>query len=514
MTIPIPLDGSVLGFSHLGRIGAGCAVAPSAEGMDRVRHGRAILERGLASGQPIYGTNTGVGGMKDKDWRDDELAEFNLGLVRSHHFGTGAPFPNATVRKAIAIRINTALTGTVGCSPQLVDAFVDLLNADIIPIVRRTGSIGCADIGLMGQIGAVLTGVGEVSHRGARRDAAEVLAELGRAPLVFAPRDALAALAVNAIGYAAAAVALRSAARAVRVLMAVGLFSSATLGASRAPWRSAAHIGTRMQTDVGRWLCEASRDWPWHDASNVQDPLSLRMMPQIFGTTLSTLMHAGQAVLNMTARSDDNPVVVEDEVLTSGGSLPADVAIVVQSCQLTLAHIARNVFNRCVILVSGGRRGLPVNLVPEGVVATGFGPALKLMGDLYMRVLSMTAPLSPQSLVVANGAEDEAAFLPLIVERLERQVRALWRMAALEALLAAQAADVLDDGSEGLALQIRGLVRRHSAFYRADRPLSSEVEEIETEISSSGFILQLVDLASVEEFDRFFAISSDVAGGS
>ncbi len=508
---PVPLNGTVLSFALLGRIGQGAPVAPSEEGMDRVRRGRAVLERDLAAGLPIYGTNTGVGGMKDTDWRDEQLAEFNLGLVRSHHFGTGAPFPIGTVRKAMAIRINTALTGVVGCSPELVESFVDLLNSDIIPVVRRTGSIGCADIGLMGQIGAVLTGVGEVTHRGVRRDAAEVLREHGRKPLVLAPRDALAALSVNAVGYAAAGVALRNAARIVRILMSVGVFSSAMMGASRTPWRAAAHIGTPMQIEMGRWLCAASADWRWHDVSNVQDALSLRMMPQIFGTTLTALQHAGQTVLDMTAQSDDNPVVVEDAILTSGGSLPADVALVMQSCQLTLAHIARNVFNRCVLLVSGGRRGLPLNLVPEGAVATGFGPALKLVGDLYMRVLSLTAPLSPQSLVVANGIEDEAAFLPLIVERFERQVRALWRMAALEALFAGQAADILDDWPEGLGVPLRGAVRRHSGFYRFDRPLSSEVEAIELEFGLPSVLDELVRLAPIPCFDQFFDLPSVVA---
>ncbi len=61
------------------------------------------------------------------------------------------------------------------------------------------------------------------------------------------------------------------------------------------------------------------------------------------------------------------------EVLTSGGSLPLEVAIAMQAGQLVIAHVARNVFNRCVLLANGGRRDLPVNLVPGGAVATGFG---------------------------------------------------------------------------------------------------------------------------------------------
>jgi len=165
----IELTGQPLGFSDLVRIGAGVALPSASEnGMARVRLARNVLENAIHSGMPVYGSTTGVGAMKDVEWSSDDLDAFNLGLVRAHHFGTGAPFSMSVVRNAMAIRVNTALTGQVGCSQELIDAYLQLLSADVIPVVRRTGSIGCADIGLMGQIGAVLTGVGEAVYRGRR----------------------------------------------------------------------------------------------------------------------------------------------------------------------------------------------------------------------------------------------------------------------------------------------------------------------------------------------------------
>ena len=102
----------------------------------------------------------------------------------------------------------------------------------------------------------------------------------------------------------------------------------------------------------------------------------------------------------------------------AGGSLPLDVTIFLQTAQLAVAHAARNSFNRCVLLGNGARRDLPINLVPKGAIATGFGPVIKLAGELFARVLSMSNPVSAQAMVVAAGLEDEAAFLPLVVERL------------------------------------------------------------------------------------------------
>lgn len=504
----VSLSGDPLTFAELRLIGAGRAhVVASAEGMRSVRHARQALEGAIASGKAIYGVNTGVGAMKDVAWGADALSVFNLGLVRAHHFGTGECFPIATIRKAIAIRINTLLKGRTGCSPALVEAYLDLLRVDAIPVVRRTGSIGCADIGLMGQIGTVLTGGGEVFFRGRREAALGVLREAGLTPLELAPRDALASLAVNSVAFAAAAVALRRAALVVRVLSVIALFSSSVLGASRDPWRSAIGVGGADQSAIALWFWSSSRLMPWKDGCRLQDPLSLRMLPQIFGAAVGQLRQAGEVVLDATSRIDDNPVVLSDEVLTSGGSLPLDVSLSLQSCQLVLAHVARNIFNRCSILLNGGRRDLPVNLVPSGVVATGFGPALKLVGDLYVRCLALSPPLSPQQLVVANGIEDEAAFLPLIVERLEEQVDALRHMAALEALFAAQASDILGDRPEGPAAEVHRVVRGQADFYTLDRPLSAEIEALKAVLSQGDTVGHLLESAPLQDFDGFFDLS-------
>ncbi|HEV7719459.1 MAG TPA: aromatic amino acid lyase, partial [Arsenicitalea sp.] len=179
----ITLNGKPLSFRNLVKIGNyQIGLTPDPTAMQRVREARKVVDERLAAGLPIYGTTTGVGAMKDIEWTADELDQFNMGLVRAHHFGTGAPFPNSVVRNAMAIRANTALTGRVGCTAELVETYLSLLAADVVPVVRRTGSIGCADIGLMGQIGAVLTGVGEAVYQNRRMSAEAALAEAGLKP--------------------------------------------------------------------------------------------------------------------------------------------------------------------------------------------------------------------------------------------------------------------------------------------------------------------------------------------
>ena len=504
---PITLSGKPLSFSDIARIGARKArLVADADALVRVARARVVVEEAIANHQTVYGSTTGVGAMKDVEWTDDQLETFNMGLVRAHHFGTGEAFPDEIVRTAMAIRVNMALTGRVGCTTDLVHAYLALLSADVVPVVRRTGSIGCADIGLMGQIGAVLTGSGEAMFDGKRLPASEALASAGLKAFRLAPRDSLASISTNAVGYAAAATAIRDAAGAVRVMLATGLTTAGALGASRDPWKAVAHVGTEREAGIGAWLYFNAKGWDWPNATHIQDPLSLRMMSQVFATGFETLVAAGKVLLAATGRTDDNPVVAGGQVLTSGGSLPLDVTVFLQTAQLGLAHIARNSFNRCVLLGNGGRRGLPVNLVAPGQIATGFGPIIKLAGELFARVLTMTNPISANSMVVAGGLEDEAAFLPLVVERFERQVRALRRLAALEGLLAAQAMDILGDRPGGVPRMIYDKVRKYAAYYEIDRPLSSEVEIIENDLGSESTLAELISQAPLPDLDEFFAL--------
>lgn len=399
------------------------------------------------------------------------------------------------------------MRGHTGCSPELIHAFLALIEHDIIPAVRRHGSMGCADIGLMGQIAAVLTGVGEAYHRGRLVPAETALADAGLTPLVMRPRDALAALSVNAIAYSAAADVLREAAAAIRVLLVTGVMSSQALGASADPWRVAATLSTRGEALVGSWLYGQSgvSDWPLPTA--IHDPLSLRMTAQVFGAVVDTLLVAAGRLVEATYLSDDNPVVLGGQVHASGASLPLTTTLYVETAQIAFSHVARNVLNRCILLSNGGRRNLPVNLVAPGEIATGLGPLMKLAVELYMRVQSMAVPLSAQSIVVAGGLEEEATFLPLIVERMETQVRDLRQLAAIEAILSSQAIDLVGDAPHGIVKLAHERTRSISPIYLKDRPLSKEIEALQGAFTCHDLLRTFVTMAPMPEFDDFFALS-------
>jgi histidine ammonia-lyase len=170
--------------------------------------------------------------------------------------------------------------------------------------------------------------------------------------------------------------------------------------------------------------------WDWPNATHIQDPLSLRMMSQVFATGFDTLVASGKILLAATGRTDDNPVVAGGQVLTSGGSLPLDVTIFLQTAQLGLAHIGA----QFVQPLRAARQWRTPRPARQPGAAGPDRHRLRPDHQAGRRTLrarpDYVGPISANSMVVAGGIEDEAAFLPLVVERFERQVLALRRLSA------------------------------------------------------------------------------------
>jgi len=504
---PLVLDGQALTFAALEGVASGrTAVGLAPDAIERVSTGRAALEAAIAAGVPIYGATTGVGALKDWTPSTADIARFNGDLVNAHCFGVGAPLPKPVTRLAMTIRINTALSGHSGATPGFLEALARWLDAGLTPLVRPLGSLGCGDIGLMAQIGAALAGEGDVMLGNDRLPASQAMQRVGIEPFRCGVKDSLVVLSSNATAVAMALTTLRRAAITLRTLMATGSTAAAAMGSLTAPSAAAIRLGTPRQAEVGHWLLANREAAGIPAAARVHDPLSIRMMAEVFAAGLDAVENAGRIALAGTAQSDDNPVVIDGAILSSGGSLPLDLTLAIEAASLALAHVGRSAMNRAILMANGRLVGLPVNLAPHERGMTGFGPALKLAGELYVRIQQLAMPVSLQPVVVADGMEDEATFLPLAIDNLSRQIDALGLLAALEALLAAAALDLHGGTAGGIVGSVHATVRRHAAPHHRDRPLSLEIETIGADFTSDAGSRDLRAAAPLDPFDAFFAL--------
>ncbi len=436
----VTLDGRSLTLSELEMLSfSGRKIRRAPETYNIVKSARRTVEQTLLSGSPAYGVTTSVGAYKDCVISEESELEFNKSLLRAHSFAIGEPISENVVRAALAVRINSALTGHAGVQPELLDAILDMYHAGIVPEVRPIGSLGCADLGLMGQIGATLIGEGYCFFNGQRRTAQNALSEAGLLPYIPKSKEGLSLVSSNATSVAAAVVLLRKAFRLFYLSNAVLGVSFAGFTASRDPWQAAARFKNGLTPDLATFCLNAFEDDRWAAPKAVHDPLSFRCAMQVHGTMLEALCAAGQIARDTINCSDDNPIVLDEKLMTSGYSLPQRLTLALESLQLNIAHLARSSLNRILALGKRELTGLSRNLTPSDGVVLAFGPPVKQAVDLFASIADQSSAASIINVTVADGMEDEETFLPLVTRKLSMQLDYWGKLLAHEGFVAKQA---------------------------------------------------------------------------
>ncbi|NPD14752.1 aromatic amino acid lyase [Xinfangfangia sp. D13-10-4-6] len=526
----IAFDGTPLDMAALRSLLAGPVqpkISPAAR--QAVAAGRQVLLQAIAAGQPIYGATTGVGAMKNTLHHSDAaIMALNAGLPPAHQIAVGQEMPAGVARLTMALRLNTVLSGRVGVSEGFADHLAAMLGHDLLPLLHGRGSVGCADLGQMGELAAVMTGEGPALLQAQPMPAAKALQNAGLAPFMMQPRDALAAVSTNAFGLARAAEAVIRAADTIRQTMAQAAVTATAWGLDRAVWQAARASHIPGEPEMAAWLETALADQTdWPARTSVHDALSGRFLVQILAAGVTALREAAQSVIRHTAQIDDNPVICGDRVVPSGGSLLSDLSARIAALQLAIAQLGRNIFNRCLMLVNGGLAGLPVNLVPAGVVGTGYGPLMKLAQEQTVRITLAAQPVAPLNLTLAAGLEDEALLIPLAAERLHDQLEAMDWLLTIEALLAVQALALRSQKSGGqsgslhpgalnlgaLAQAQTAIVRRHIPPFTADLPLSAALTALRASLTAADSRAMMRAQAPFAPFDQEMAFPSATHGG-
>src|SRR5712691_6544373 len=162
---------------------SGSTVELTPAARSRIHRGRAHLEQLLAAGERIYGVNTGVGGNIVFQLGPEQSELLQTNIMRHLSCATGQPLPTSVVRAAMLLRLATFATGCSAVRVKLVDALAALLNAGVIPIVPRYGSVGASgDLMPSAYVARAMIGMGEVEYQGRRMPDTEALAATGLKP--------------------------------------------------------------------------------------------------------------------------------------------------------------------------------------------------------------------------------------------------------------------------------------------------------------------------------------------
>ena len=440
----------------------------------------------VARNAPVYGINTGFGKLAQTRIADADLAQLQKNLVLSHCAGVGQPMSAPVVRLMLLLKAASLAHGVSGVRPQIIDALLALLNADVLPVVPEKGSVGASgDLAPLAHMSALLIGVGEGFVDGVRVPAALALARAGLSAVELGPKEGLALLNGT---QASTALAIHAAQRLGRVFdaaVAVGAMTVDAAKGSDTPFDDRIHAarGQVGQRDVAAryraWLAGSALRVSHLDCDRVQDPYCLRCQPQVMGACLDQIEHAWRILLIEANGVSDNPLVFADTLQAlSGGNFHAEpVAFAADNLALAIAEIGALAERRTAMLMDPVLSGLPAFLVEHGGLNSGFMIAQVTSAALASENKSLAHPASVDSLPTSANQEDHVSMATFAARRLHTMLDNTAGVVGIEWLCAAQALEFhrplkSSDPIEALHARLRTKVARLSV----DRLMAPDIE--------------------------------------
>jgi histidine ammonia-lyase len=395
--------------------------------------------------ESVYGINTGFGKLAQRRIPRAGLAQLQRNLVLSHACGVGPPLPRVVVRLVIALKINSLARGFSGTRWSVLEMLAACLERDVLPVIPAKGSVGASgDLAPLAHLAAALIGVGDATFGGERTTAADALARGGLAPLELHAKEGLALLNGTQVSTALAIDALLEAEDLLAASLVAGALTVEAALGSVAPFDERIHAirGHAEQSDVAaalRALLGSSEINESHrDCGRVQDPYSLRCMPQVLGACLHALRDAW-SVLTVEANGvSDNPLVfVETGEVISGGNFHAEpVAMIADALAVAIAEIGNISERRTALLVDPTFSALPAFLATDPGLESGYMIPQVTAAALASENKLLSHPASVDSIPTSAGQEDHVSMATHGAYRLRTMLENARAIVAIELLAA------------------------------------------------------------------------------
>jgi len=460
--------------------GAAIPLDPSArEAVDR---SAAAVARVIAAGETAYGVNTGFGKLASVRIGDGDLATLQRNLILSHACGVGAPLPEAIVRLILAMKAASLGRGASGVRWEVI-ALIEAMRAHgVLPLIPAKGSVGASgDLAPLAHMTAAMLGEGQAMPGVPAMDA---LRAAGLAPVTLRPKEGLGLINGTQVSTAIALAGLFAAERVFQAALVAGAMTVDALRGSDTPFDARIHAlrGHSGQAEVADALCglltgSAIRESHRHGDDRVQDPYSLRCQPQVMGAVLDMLRFAAQTLATEANAVTDNPLVLDDGSIVSGGNFHAEpVAFAADQIAIALAEIGSLSERRTALLVDPVMSGLPAFLARDAGLNSGLMIAQVTAAALTSENKQRAMPASVDSLPTSANQEDHVSMATHAAYRLLDMAANAASIIGIEALVAAEALEHRRPLTSSAPLEaVHATIRTRIAPLVADRFLAPDI---------------------------------------
>ena len=492
----LTLNPEAIDLPTLRQLWSGAPAKLDAASIARIQASAAAVERIVASGETVYGINTGFGLLASTRIPADRLAELQTNLILSHSCGLGEMLPRHVVRLMIILKLLGLGRGYSGVRTLVIDALQALLDQDAMPLIPAQGSVGASgDLAPLAHLIAALLGEGRIDVAGDVLPARDALAKLGTKPLALGPKEGLALINGTQASTAIALDALFTAERVFGAALGAGALSVDALKGSVKPFdpRISDVRGQPGQIRVAaeiRALLDGSDILASHGrCGRVQDPYSFRCQPQVMGAALDLLTNAARTLTIEAGAVTDNPIVFEDEdTAISGGNFHAQpVAFAADMISMAMCEVGSLSERRTAVLIDPKMSGLPAFLVDDGGVNSGLMIPQVTQAALVAENRGLAFPASVDSVPTSAGQEDHVSMAPIAARKAAQIARNVAGIVGVELIAAAQGVDYHAPLSTSSALRpLHAKVRAISARLESDRYWADEMAALQSAVLAGG----------------------------
>jgi len=460
----------------------------TADAHQKVVASRAVVERLQAGERSYYGINTGFGILAHARIPAADVDKLQENLILSHAVGVGREVDPEIVQLMILLKINALSLGLSGVRPVLIDYLLRFYNAGISPVVFSKGSLGASgDLAPLAHLTLPLLGLGDVIMNGKKVSATDALAALQLEPLRLKAKEGLAL--INGTQFMAGH-AVHLLLRIQDLLKVADITAAMTLESMRAsatPFDARIHAarphpGQIEAAENVRRLLVDSEILPSHlNCGKVQDPYSLRCVPQVHGAVRDAVRQAIATVEIEINSVTDNPLVFPNGDVVSGGNFHGEpLAFALDFLAIATAEIASIAERRIYLLLGGDTMGdvkLPKFLMSDTGLNSGFMLPQYTAAALVSENKIFAHPASVDSIPSSLGQEDHVSMGSISATKLLEVVANVETVLAIEVMCAAQALDFIHPLKAGRGVEAaHAEVRRSLAFAEADRLFHNDIQ--------------------------------------
>ncbi|MEH6512519.1 MAG: histidine ammonia-lyase [Maribacter arcticus] len=482
------------------------SVILSNETEKKIEKSWSIVQKIVDKGHPVYGINTGFGPLCTTKISKSETNILQTNILQSHSVGVGNPIKKDIAKLMLILKAQSLAKGFSGIALKTLKRIIWHIENDAIPIVPSQGSVGASgDLAPLSHLFLPLIGMGKVEYKNEIITTATLFEKTGLEPIALGPKEGLALIngtqfiAAHAVKVVSQLHSLLAQADIIGAMMIEGLQGSVKpfyneLHALR-PFKGNVHVAKRVKK-----LLKGSEIMDDHvDCEKVQDPYSIRCIPQVHGASRAAWLHLKELVEVELNSVTDNPVIIDEELTISGGNFHGQpLAMALDYACLAASELGNISDRRIYLALEGNSPGVPKLLMNDTGINSGYMILQYTTAALASENKGLCFPSSADSIPTSLGQEDHVSMGSIGGRKALQVIGNVEKILAIELLTAAQAFEFRKPLKSGVFLdEVHNAVREQVAFAVKDRIFADDIEK-GIEMIQNKTIIKVVDRVQKE----------------